>query len=93
MLRRGIPTPHPFQTSVPQGIRRRPDRRWAARNVWDRARPGIGGDMSTLEEANDLQEPNEATDTFGREVRDSAVLVLLTLAVVLTISFIGLALT
>lgn len=49
--------------------------------------------MSTLEEANDLQEPNEATDTFGREVRDSAVLVLLTLAVVLTISFIGLALT
>lgn len=42
--------------------------------------------------ANDLEEPIE-TDTLGREMRDSAALVLLTLAVVLTISFVGLALT
>lgn len=43
--------------------------------------------------ANDLEEPIETPDTLGREMRDSAALVLLTLAVVLTISFVGLALT
>lgn len=50
--------------------------------------------MSVLQGLNDTEDPTSPpVDHLSREIRDSVALVMITLAVVVTVSFLGLALT
>lgn len=50
--------------------------------------------MSVFQGLNDTEGPaSRPVDRLSREIRDSVALVLITLAVVVTVSFVGLALT